>query len=161
MLVNVAPGIGRMLFVLVWCSFDAVAADSDGMMPSASAQSTTAAAGNLNSGYLVQLIIGLLFVLLCIVALAWLAKRVNRFQASSDGSLQVLGGLSMGARERVVLVQVGSTQLLLGVAPGRVNMLHQLDQPLVQADADSHHRSGMPVARGFAEKLNAALSRYK
>ena len=119
------------------------------------------AAENLNSAYLVQLILGLIFVLFCIVALAWVAKRVNRLQSSSDGSLRVLGGLSMGARERVVLVQVGSTQLLLGVAPGQINMLHQLEQPLERPDRSEHHPAALPFSKGFAEKLNAALSRNR
>jgi flagellar protein FliO/FliZ len=99
-----------------------------------------------------------MFVLLCIVALAWLAKRVNRLQSSSDGSLQVLGGLSMGARERVVLVQVGSTQLLLGVAPGRINMLHQLEQPLGKNDSADHGNAALSLTDSFSEKLHSALS---
>ena len=115
----------------------------------------------MSSGYLAQLIVGLMFVLLCIVILAWLAKRFNRFQSSSDGSLQILGGISMGARERVVLVQVGATQLLLGVAPGRINMLHQLEQPLEKTGADVGGRPDRSLGKGFADKLNYALSRNK
>jgi flagellar protein FliO/FliZ len=102
-----------------------------------------------------QLVLGLIIVLFCIVALAWLAKRFNRLQSTPDGSLQVLGGMSMGARERIVLVQVGTKQLLLGVAPGQINTLHVLDEPL-EAFSDVHPR--MP-GQGFAEKLSAAISR--
>ena len=110
---------------------------------------------------LVQLIVGLLFVLLCIVVLAWLARRMNRFQSSSNGALQVLGGISMGARERVVLVQVGTTQLLLGVAPGRINMLHQLEQPLQQDEAHPGDGVALPFGKSFADKLNAALTKNR
>ena len=84
----------------------------------------------MSASYMAQLVLGLIIVLLCIVALAWLAKRFNRLQSTPDGSLQVLGGMSMGARERIVLVQVGTKQLLLGVAPGQINTLHVLDEPL-------------------------------
>lgn len=109
----------------------------------------------LNAGRMAQLVVGLFIVLLCIVALAWVAKRFNRLQSSSDGSLRVLGGLSMGSRERVVLVQVGKRQLLLGVAPGRINTLHVLDEPvesITEVSAQSADKS-------FAEKLSAAVSR--
>ncbi|MEG7523045.1 MAG: flagellar biosynthetic protein FliO [Chromatiales bacterium] len=40
----------------------------------------------------------------------------------------VLGGTSVGPRERVVVVKVDDIRLLLGVAPGRVQTLHVLDQ---------------------------------
>ena len=149
------------LFLLILFPFDLMAADSTEAVTSPAVRSQVMGNDSLNSGYLVQLIMGLLFVLLCIVVLAWLAKRVNRLQSSSDGSLQVLGGISMGARERVVLVQVGDTQLLLGVAPGRINMLHQLEEPLERAGTGSGDRTEMPFARGFSEKLNSALARYK
>ena len=104
-----------------------------------------------------QLVIGLFIVLLCILALAWLARRFNRLQSTPDGSLRLLGGLSMGARERVVLVQVGSQQLLLGVAPGRINTLHVLNETL---DSSSGF-SALNSDKGFAEKLSAAITRNK
>lgn len=150
---------GFVLFALT--PLNVFAADTAGNMPSAGARSTTIATDHMSSGYLAQLIVGLMFVLLCIVVLAWLAKRFNRLQSSSDGSLQILGGISMGARERVVLVQVGATQLLLGVAPGRINMLHQLEQPLEKSGAEVGDRSGGSFGKGFADKLNYALSRNK
>lgn len=118
-------------------------------------QSAGTATDSVNTGHLGQLVVGLVIVLLCIVALAWIAKRFNRLQSTPDGSLQVLGGMSMGARERIVLVQVGARQLLLGVAPGRINTLHVLDEPL---EAVSNITDQLP-GKGFAEKLTAALSR--
>lgn len=136
-----------------FASADTTAAKSSAFstsgLPSAS-PSTDA----MSAGYMAQLVMGLLIVLLCIVALAWVAKRFNRLQSTPDGSLRVLGGMSMGARERIVLVQVGTRQLLLGVAPGRINTLHVLDEPLdTVSDAP-----GSMQTKGFAEKLSAAIS---
>ena len=161
MVLKMIPGFYRIGFLMAAMPWQAIAGDPNGPAGSSSRQSTTMAAENLNSAYLVQLVLGLIFVLFCIVALAWVAKRVNRLQSSSDGSLRVLGGISMGARERVVLVQVGSTQLLLGVAPGQINMLHQLEQPLERPAQNEHHPAALPFSKGFAEKLNAALSRNR
>lgn len=123
--------------------------------PKSALQSASSAADPVSTGYLGQLVVGLVIVLLCIAALAWIAKRFNRLQSTPDGSLRVLGGMSMGARERIVLVQVGARQLLLGVAPGRINTLHVLDEPL-EAVSDTFNQS---PGRGFAEKLTAALTR--
>lgn len=161
MLVRFAQGIYRALFVSLLLPLEVMASDSASAVTATAARSPALGNDSLNSGYLVQLVVGLLFVLMCILVLAWLAKRVNRFQSSSDGSLEVLGGISMGARERVVLIQVGDTQLLLGVAPGRINMLHRLEQPLERGGARGQDRLEMPFAKGFAEKLNSALSRYR
>ena len=77
-----------------------------------------------------QVFFGLILILLLIGATAWMARRFGRFHAGVDGELRLLGGLSVGTRERVVLVQIGETQLLLGVAPGRVQTLHVLAHPL-------------------------------
>jgi flagellar protein FliO/FliZ len=124
-------------------------------------QGANIAADPINSSYLLQLVAGLFVVLLCIVVLAWFAKRFNRLQTSSDGSLQILGGLSMGARERVVLVQIGEEQLLLGVAPGRINMLHCLKQA-VNTPSHQHDAHGKQATKSFghflADKLQSAVT---
>lgn len=98
-----------------------------------------------------QLTLGMVVVLGLIMGIAWLLKRSGRFQMAAGGGLRVLGGLSMGTRERVVLLQVGETQLLLGVAPGRVQTLHVLEKPL------DPNKSG--TASGFSEQLGRFLKK--
>ncbi|MFZ0468574.1 MAG: flagellar biosynthetic protein FliO, partial [Thiogranum sp.] len=100
-----------------------------------------------------QLTLGMLVVLGLILAIAWLLKRSGRFQMAAGGGLRVLGGLSMGSRERVVLIQAGETQLLLGVAPGRVQTLHVLDRPLQPQQG--------AATTGFAEQLGRILGKGK
>jgi flagellar protein FliO/FliZ len=102
-----------------------------------------------------QLTLAMLLVLGLILAMAWLLKRTGGFRAMAGGNLRVLGGLSMGTRERVVLLQVGETQLLVGVAPGRVQTLHVLEQPLKPAEA------GSPVGGRFADQLGRLLKKEK
>ncbi len=98
----------------------------------------------------IQMILGLIFIVLLIFALAWLMRRMGRLQSVMGGTMKLLGGMSLGQRERAVLVQVGDTQMLLGVAPGSVRALHVFDKPVVTATATaSGHR--------FADKLNAIL----
>lgn len=101
-----------------------------------------------------QLTFGMTLVLGLIVAIAWLLKRTGRFQAAAGGSLRILGGLSMGSRERVILLQVGTTQLLVGVAPGRVQTLHVLGQPLENTSA-----GGTGTSKSFGEQLGKLLDR--
>ncbi len=106
----------------------------------------------LGAANLLQLTFGLLAVLAAIVGSAWLLRRYGRLQSGVAGALRVIGGLSMGPRERVVLIQVGKQQLLLGVAPGRVQMLHVLDEPVPETSHTSDKAK-------FAEQLGKALGK--
>ena len=115
----------------------------------------TETAPSLGSSYLLQFGMGLLVVLMTVVALVWVLRRVGQLQTSYGGSLKTLGGLSLGTRERVVLIQVGDTQLLLGVAPGRIQTLHVLDTPL---DNSAGLREGEPGGQ-FAKHLATLLKR--
>lgn len=112
--------------------------------------------GDLVSGPgLGQMTLGLVVVLALIFALAWAVRRFGRVQSLPADALRVLGGLSIGARERVVLVKVGNTQLLLGVAPGRVQTLHVLAEP-IEFSSPADVGTG---ARDFADRLQNALRR--
>ncbi|MDQ2695578.1 MAG: flagellar biosynthetic protein FliO [Pseudomonadota bacterium] len=72
---------------------------------------------------LLDMTLGLAVVLAAIAAAAWLVRRLAPWQAA-QGAVRVLGGVTLGSRERVVLVQVEDVRLLLGIAPGRVQTLH-------------------------------------
>jgi flagellar protein FliO/FliZ len=74
-----------------------------------------------------NMLFGLAVVVALIYGLSWVLKKYGRFPASSQLDIKVLGGVSVGTRERAVVVQVEGKRLLLGVAPGRVQMLHVLD----------------------------------
>jgi len=83
----------------------------------------------VNSGNIVQIILSLLLVLAAIVLVAWLLKRINAAQQGSGNLLKVLGGTSVGQRERIVLVEVKDTWLVVGVGPGQIRTLHTLNRP--------------------------------
>lgn len=80
---------------------------------------------------------GVLFLTALIIGAWFLIKRMGGLPAQLNRNMKVVAALSVGARERVVLLDVGGEQLLLGVAPGRVNMLHRFEQPVVATDAES------------------------
>lgn len=84
----------------------------------------------LETSQLVQTLLGLTVVLALIVGLAWGVKRFGRIPGAGSASVKVEGGVSLGPRERAVLLNVEGTRLLVGVAPGRVQMLHVVSPPL-------------------------------
>jgi flagellar protein FliO/FliZ len=100
---------------------------SETLMAADAVQEKIAAkASSLGSETLFQTAGGLLLVLALILVGAWLFKRFGHLSMGARGPIKVLGGVSVGARERVVLIEVESIRLLLGVAPGQVRTLHRL-----------------------------------
>lgn len=109
-----------------------------------------------------QTAVGLAVVVLAIVGLAWVVKRLNVSSFGGNKTMQVLSVLPVGTREKVVLVEVGGQQILLGVAPGRVNSVHVFDTPVVEAPAVKEKSVSMPslaasTASEFSKKLNEFL----
>jgi flagellar protein FliO/FliZ len=82
--------------------------------------------GPLGQDYLIQLAGGLAVVLLSIVVFAWILKKLNRLPNKGQSPLEVVATLSVGQRERLVVVRSGNLELLLGVAPGSIAKLHVL-----------------------------------
>ena len=94
----------------------------------------TLAVSPLSSANLVETFLGLLVVLAVMLAIAWLVKRFMQLPGMGRGQVQVLGGVSLGAREKAVVLSVDGRRLLVGVAPGRVQMLAELDAVEKTAD---------------------------
>jgi flagellar protein FliO/FliZ len=82
-----------------------------------------------------EAVAGLAVVLALIVVLGWAVRRFAHLPGAGKGLIRVLGGVTLGSRERAVVVAVGGTRLLLGVAPGQVRMLHVL--PREESAGDS------------------------
>ena len=82
-----------------------------------------------------QMMLSLALVVMLILLMAWLGKKIFH-GSSSVGALQLLAGVSLGRRERVVLLQVGSKQLVLGVTQHRIDLLHVLEETIVKNDTE-------------------------
>ncbi|MES9846660.1 MAG: flagellar biosynthetic protein FliO [Candidatus Sedimenticola sp. PURPLELP] len=80
----------------------------------------------LSGGVFFETILGLVLVLGLIFAMAWAVRKFGRLPLQGKGEIEIEGGVSLGPRERAVLLKVGDTRLLVGVAPGRVQALHVL-----------------------------------
>ena len=98
-------------------------------------------------------VMALLLVVGLILALAWLARRMPGVGAATVGNpaLRVVGSLALGPRERVVVVEVGQTQLLLSVGAGGTRALHTLAEPLPATDATPSPFASL-LAQHFGKK---------
>ena len=105
----------------------------------------------VDAGQVLAVLLGLLAVLAAIGALSWALRHLLRPGAGAGGLIRVVGSTSLGTRERVVLVQVGAEQVLVGVTPGRLQTLHVLDHPVSLPEPAE--------AAGFPAQLNRLLGR--
>ncbi len=99
--------------------------------------------GNMDAG---SMIVSLLLVLLAIVIAAWILKKLQVGGSTANG-LKVITSLNLGSKERLVVVQVGEKQLLLGLTGQQINLLDTLDEPI-------EIKSGVPV------ELSQTLARF-
>ena len=96
-------------------------------------------------GGFAEVTLALIIVLALIAGLAWAMKRMRGFGGRGAHSrIQVLGEATIGLKERCVLVRVGDTDILVGVAQGSVSALHvfpagaNTEAPPLPADASPH-----------------------
>ena len=112
-------------------------------------------AGASVGGQLTQLVLGLLLVLGLIFALAWLLRRVQQAGPRQGQVIELISSRALGARDRLVLVQVGNEQILLGLTPGRITPLHVLKEPVTLPTTPQ------PATPEFAKRLLELMGNQK
>ena len=95
---------------------------------------------------LAKVSIGLVIVLATIVAVAAGLKRVKSLQLTRGNHMKILDGLSLGSRERVVLIEVERQRVLLGIAAGQIQALHVFDGGASTPFVDIVKRTQNPIA---------------
>jgi flagellar protein FliO/FliZ len=87
-------------------------------------------------------------VLAILIALPWLYKKVFGRKLMGGSVAKIIGGVSLGTRERLFVIEVGARWIVVGVAPGRVSALANIEpspellevvepQPLARGEASS------------------------
>ena len=107
-----------------------------------------------DAGGLLRAVVGLALVLGLIFAVGWVMRRIAPARAGGHGPLRVLGTQALGARERVVLLEVGDQWLVVGVAPGNVRSLGTLPRgelPAPPATPVTAFAAMLARARGHRE----------
>ncbi len=108
----------------------------------------------VSSGDMLHWSMGLAIVLAIFFLCAWGVRKLSGITAGGTEKMRVIGGLSLGMREKIILLQVGKKQLILGVTPGRIDTLHVLEGD------DCLGRDEPPpigMDSGFAQKLILAM----
>lgn len=108
-------------------SFTKVCAASIYVLPgSVFAEPSSALMVETGIGALARTVTGLLMVLGLIFGCAWIARRLGiRPTLRRTGVIKLIDGMALTQREKVVVVEVRGTWLVLGLAQGSVRVLHQ------------------------------------
>ena len=106
------------------------------LIPSLSVAEPTVQNAQLAAGYLTQLVGGLVLVILVIIALAWILRRMPGVPGQGAQVIEILAVRSVGARERLLLVQIGEEQILVGLTPMGMRHLHTLRKPVDRPPAE-------------------------
>jgi flagellar protein FliO/FliZ len=109
-------------------------------------------------GSLLQVSVSLFVVIALVFAFGWLARRLRTTHRGSGPRLEVLAEAGLGTRERAVLLQVGRTRLLVGVAAGSVRTLHVLGDA-DDVPAGPAVEGGTAATPGFKDLLMKGLGR--
>ncbi len=94
----------------------------------------------VSASSIAQIFFSLFLVLAAVALVAWIFRRINLPRRGAGNLLKVVSVVAVGQRERVVLVEINDTWLVVGVAPGQVRALHSMPRaelPEPEADAPS------------------------
>jgi len=114
------------------------------------ADASKQAVRTVSSGDMLNWGVGLLIVLAIFFLCVWGMRKLSGISVNGAEKMRVVGGLSLGMREKVILLQVGKKQLILGVTPGRIEALHVLEG---DDCLNSEPSPSMARGSGFAQKL--------
>lgn len=115
------------------------------------AQSSTNGAAPIGSGrHLMNVTLALIGIVGLIFALSWFVKRFNQGTFSANAHVKILSVMPLGTRERIVLIDAGGQQILLGITSANINTLHVFDTPIVVENNDQ-------APSDFSRKLMSIL----
>ena len=120
-----------MRFLLTFLALTTVPAVAQEAVPAVSPSSL------FTGDYLLQVIGSFVVVILLLIGVLVLLRRFNGVSSQMSGNMRVISSVGVGQRERVVLVQVGEEQILVGVGPGNVRKIHAFNEPAVEPSAST------------------------
>ncbi len=108
-----------------------------------------------NPSSILSIFLSLLLVVAIIFALAFIARRFNVTQAG-NGQLKVVASMAAGAKEKIMVIDVGGEQFLIGITAHNINQLGKLDNPIETAAANKN--GAQPNNLAFKDKLVKAMA---
>ncbi|MFT4518757.1 MAG: flagellar protein FliO/FliZ [Halioglobus sp.] len=125
--------LSRILWRWSWMLF-ALALQSGGALAAANDVEPHAI---FNTSYMIQVAGSLILVFGCLFGLVFLLKKLNGVPVSDRKAIRVLSSIKVGSRERIMLVEAGENQLLVGVTTGSIRTLHVFEHAVGESSDES------------------------
>lgn len=81
------------------------------------------------SDALMPMLLALLLVVFAIFVIAFVAKKLN-LTPNNSGHFKLISSMSLGGRERIVIIEVQGEQHAIGVTSQNVNHLFSIEKPI-------------------------------
>ncbi len=107
----------------------------------------------LSIGSIIQVFAGLIAVLLLFGGIVFLLRRMGGFRTSQGAGMHIIESVSISTRDRVLLMQVGSKQVLIGVSPNGISPIKVFDETVIDTSREGE--------KGFAGHLRQQLEKRK
>jgi flagellar protein FliO/FliZ len=107
----------------------------------------------VGGGDVVSLFVSMLLIIAVIVVLGWLYSRSRFIGGGSGDAIQIVASRALGAKERLLVVEVADQQLLVGMTASGVQTLHVFDKPI-------QIKNPTAEAGGFAGRLRNAFQEF-
>jgi flagellar protein FliO/FliZ len=121
-------------------------------IPTPPAAATSTGAGLLSTS------LALLFVLALMLGLAWFVKRFGpKGLGGGNSNVKLVGSLSVGTRERILVVEVGEQWIVVGASPGRMNALATM--PRQESGDTAQPSPGAQPGANFAEWFKQTIEK--
>ncbi|SEL74213.1 flagellar biosynthetic protein FliO [Halomonas daqiaonensis] len=99
----------------------------------------------------------LALILVIILVAAFVLRRWGLPHQRHGRHLRVVGSTAVGTKERVVIVEVEGTWLVLGVGAGQVSKLHDMPAPEEPRKPSSSNGAGFEAGDSFGTRFAKAV----
>ncbi len=105
----------------------------------------------IGSGEVLSTMLSIAVIIAAILFLGWLYSRSKFNSNNGSNAIAIVAARSLGPKDRLIVVDVGKTQLLLGLTASGMQTLHTFESPVIE-------ESNAVAAVGFAERLKASMT---
>lgn len=100
------------------------------LQAAAASAAPAAASAATSAGEFVRVVLSLVAVVAMILVVGWLTRRMQSRVRPGGQRVRCVETLAVGMKERVLLLEVGDRQLLVGASPAGLRTLLVLDEAL-------------------------------
>ncbi|GAA4015089.1 hypothetical protein GCM10022212_07220 [Actimicrobium antarcticum] len=103
---------------------------------------------------MLQVMVGLLLVLGLLIGITWFMKKMGAGKQTVGGALKIVGGISVGNRERILVVEVADQWIVVGITPTTISALSTMPR---QAGVELSPIA--PLAKNFSDWLKQTIEK--